>query len=34
MELQREMRVDSLEEMCELMCGSIEEDFEVEEDGQ
>ena len=31
MKLQREMQVDSLEEMCELMCGSIEDEYEEEE---
>ena len=28
MKLQREMEIDSLEEMCDLMCGGVEEDYE------
>ena len=28
MKLQREMEIDSLEQMCDLMCGGIEEDYE------
>ena len=32
MEIQREMVVTSLEQMCDLMCGGVEEDFEEEYD--
>jgi hypothetical protein len=28
--MEREMQVSSLEEMCDLMCGTIEEDYEEE----
>ena len=28
MKLQREMEVDSLEQMCDLMCGGVEEDYD------
>ena len=28
MKLQREMEIDSLEQMCDLMCGGIEEDYD------
>ena len=28
MKLQREMEIDSLEQMCDLMCGGVEEDYE------
>ena len=30
MKLQREMEIDSLEQMCDLMCGGVEEDYEEE----
>ena len=32
MKIQREMVVTSLEQMCDLMCGGVEEDFEEEYD--
>ena len=28
MKLQREMEIDSLEQMCDLMCGGVEEDYD------
>ena len=28
MNIQREMTVSTLEEMCELMCGGVEEDYD------
>ena len=28
MKLQREMTISTLEQMCDLMCGGIEEDYE------
>ena len=30
MKLQREMEIDSLEQMCDLMCGDVEDDYEEE----
>lgn len=30
MKLERTMEIDSLEQMCELMCGGVEEDYEDE----
>lgn len=30
--MERAMIIDSLEEMCDLMCGGIEEDYELEEE--
>jgi len=30
MKLQREMEIDSLEQMCDLMCGGVEEEYEEE----
>ena len=30
MKLQREMEINSLEQMCDLMCGGVEEDYEEE----
>jgi len=30
MKLQREMEIDSLEQMCDLMCGGVEDDYEEE----
>ena len=32
MKLQREMEIDSLEQMCDLMCGGIEEDYDLAEE--
>lgn len=30
MKLQREMEIDSLEQICDLMCGGVEEDYDLE----
>lgn len=32
MKLQREMEINSLDEMCDLMCGGIEEDYDLAEE--
>ena len=32
MKLQREMEIDSLEQMCDLMCGDVEEDYDLAEE--
>ena len=32
MKLQREMEIDSIEQMCDLMCGGIEEDYDLAEE--
>lgn len=33
MEIKREMTNLSLEDLCELMCGGVEEDYDNEEEG-
>ena len=32
MKLQREMEINSLEQMCELMCGGIEDHYDLKEE--
>lgn len=32
MKLQREMEIDSLEQMCDLMCGGVEKDYDLTEE--
>ena len=32
MKLQREMEINSLEEMCDLMCGGVEDDYDLKEE--